>query len=144
MLPPKEIPDNLTYQEYLKLFLRYQILGWQRQIARSSRMVMKTQPPSSNLSEDAKTKMAVLMTGLEGVIIVRDIQQGITEHAGAIVGVTASQAGQLMALAIQGQAEGCDTMARVPAPAFPGGPAFRSPLLVLAMTWFALRDRLGV
>lgn len=57
---------------------------------------MKTQPPSSNLSEDAKTKMAVLMTGLEGVIIVRDIQQGITEHAGAIVGVTASQAGQLM------------------------------------------------
>lgn len=96
VLPPKEIPDNLTHQEYLKLFLRYQILGWQRQIARSSRMVMKTQPPSSNLSEDAKTKMTVLMTGLEGVIIVRDIQQGITEHAGAIVGVTASQAGQLM------------------------------------------------
>ena len=57
---------------------------------------------------------------------------------------TATHAGQLMALAIQGQAEGFDTMARVPAPAFPGGPAFRSPLLVLAMTWFALRDRLGV
>jgi gamma-glutamylputrescine oxidase len=49
-----------------------------------------------------------------------------------------------MALAIRGQAEGFDTMARVPAPAFPGGAALRSPLLVLAMTWFALRDRLGV
>jgi gamma-glutamylputrescine oxidase len=57
---------------------------------------------------------------------------------------TATHAGQLMALAIRGQAEGFDTMARVPAPAFPGGAALRSPLLVLAMTWFALRDRLGV
>jgi gamma-glutamylputrescine oxidase len=32
----------------------------------------------------------------------------------------------------------------VPAPAFPGGAALRSPLLVLAMTWFSLRDRLGL
>ncbi|CUH44138.1 NAD(P)/FAD-dependent oxidoreductase [Ruegeria atlantica] len=56
---------------------------------------------------------------------------------------TATHAGQLMALAIQGQAEGFNTMARVPALPFPGGPALRSPLLVLAMTWFALRDRLG-
>ncbi len=57
---------------------------------------------------------------------------------------TATHAGQLMALAIQGQAEGFDTMARVPAPAFPGGAALRTPLLALAMTWFALRDRLGI
>ena len=57
---------------------------------------------------------------------------------------TATHAGQLMAQAIKGQAEGFDTMSRVPAPAFPGGPRMRSPLLVLAMTWFALRDRLGV
>ncbi len=57
---------------------------------------------------------------------------------------TATHAGQLMALAIQGQAAGFDTMARLPAPAFPGGVALRSPLLVLAMSWFALRDRLGV
>jgi len=57
---------------------------------------------------------------------------------------TATHAGQLMALAIQGQAEGFDTMTRVPALPFPGGSALRSPLLVLAMTWFALRDRLGI
>lgn len=56
---------------------------------------------------------------------------------------TATHAGQLMALAIQGQAEGFDTMARVPAPSFPGGTMLRSPLLVLAMTWYGLRDRLG-
>ena len=57
---------------------------------------------------------------------------------------TATHAGQLMALAVQGQAEGFDTMARVPAPRFPGGRRMRPPLLALAMTWFALRDRLGI
>ncbi len=57
---------------------------------------------------------------------------------------TATHAGQLMALAIQGQAEGFDTMARVPALPFPGGPALRTPLLILAMTWYAMRDRLGI
>ena len=57
---------------------------------------------------------------------------------------TATHAGQLIALAIQGQNDGFDTMARVPALPFPGGPALRSPLLVLAMTWYALRDRLGI
>ncbi|WP_120633204.1 FAD-binding oxidoreductase [Ruegeria sp. EL01] len=57
---------------------------------------------------------------------------------------TATHAGQLMALAVQGQAEGFDTMSRVPALPFPGGSALRSPLLVLAMTWYALRDRLGI
>lgn len=57
---------------------------------------------------------------------------------------TATHAGQLMAMAVQGQAEGFDTMARLPAPAFPGGPMMRSPLLAMAMTWYALRDRLGL
>ncbi|MFV1495935.1 FAD-binding oxidoreductase [Phaeobacter sp. JH20_02] len=57
---------------------------------------------------------------------------------------TATHAGQLMAQAIAGESDGFDTMARVPAPAFPGGTAMRSPLLALAMTWYALRDRIGV
>ncbi len=57
---------------------------------------------------------------------------------------TATHAGQLMALAIQGESEGFDVMSRLPVPPFPGGPGLRTPLLVLAMTWFALRDRLGI
>jgi len=57
---------------------------------------------------------------------------------------TATHAGQLMALAIQGETAGFDTMSRLPTPAFPGGAALRSPLLVLAMSWFAMRDRLGL
>jgi gamma-glutamylputrescine oxidase len=35
-------------------------------------------------------------------------------------------------------------MASLPQPRFPGGAALRSPLLVAAMTWYAMRDRLGL
>ena len=56
---------------------------------------------------------------------------------------TATFSGKLMADAIAGETAGFDTLARVPAPAFPGGTAMRSPLLALAMTWYATRDRLG-
>lgn len=56
---------------------------------------------------------------------------------------TATQAGKLMAQAVLGQSDGFDTMAALPSLPFPGGPALRNPLLVLAMTWYSLRDRLG-
>ena len=57
---------------------------------------------------------------------------------------TATHAGQLMAQAIIGESQGFDILARLPVPGFPGGSALRSPLLALAMTWFALRDRIGI
>ncbi len=57
---------------------------------------------------------------------------------------TATHAGRLLAEAVAGQSAGFNTMARIPTTPFPGGPRMRSPLLVLAMTWFALRDRLGI
>ena len=56
----------------------------------------------------------------------------------------AVQAGKLMADAIHGQDTGFNTMASIPTPSFPGAGAFRTPLLTLAMSWYALRDRLGV
>jgi len=56
----------------------------------------------------------------------------------------ATQAGHLMAQAIVRQSDGFDTFAALPATPFPGGPALKSPLLALAMTWYAMRDRLGV
>jgi gamma-glutamylputrescine oxidase len=56
----------------------------------------------------------------------------------------ATLAGKILAEAVAGQAERFDAMARLPTPPFPGGTALRSPLLVLAMTWYSLRDRLGV
>ncbi len=56
----------------------------------------------------------------------------------------ATFAGKLMAEAVAGQAERFDVMAALPAPRFPGGLALRWPMLVTAMSWFALRDRLGI
>ncbi|MEO0750752.1 MAG: FAD-binding oxidoreductase [Pseudomonadota bacterium] len=56
----------------------------------------------------------------------------------------ATHAGKLMADAICGETDGFDTMSRIPTQPFPGGASMRHPILVLAMTWFALRDRLGV
>lgn len=54
----------------------------------------------------------------------------------------ATLGGQLAAEAIAGQAERFDVLAGVPCPRFPGGAALRWPLLVAAMLWFSLRDRL--
>ena len=51
-------------------------------------------------------------------------------------------AGQIGAEAIAGQAERFDVMARIPTTPFPGGPALRTPLMVLGMLWYGLRDRL--
>ncbi|HOZ34628.1 MAG TPA: FAD-binding oxidoreductase, partial [Tabrizicola sp.] len=56
----------------------------------------------------------------------------------------ATLAGKLLAEATAGQNERFDLMASLPQPRFPGGAALRSPLLVAAMTWYAMRDRLGL
>ncbi len=57
---------------------------------------------------------------------------------------TATHAGKLMALAIEGESAGFDAMAALPTPRFPGRGTFRTPLLALAMSWYALRDRIGI
>ncbi len=56
----------------------------------------------------------------------------------------ATMAGRAMALAIGGQAGQFDLMANLPGPRFPGGAALRWPMLVLAMSWYGMRDRLGI
>ena len=56
---------------------------------------------------------------------------------------TATHAGLLMAKAIAGDSDGFDTMSAIPTRPFPGGSFARTPLLALAMSWYALRDRLG-
>jgi gamma-glutamylputrescine oxidase len=54
----------------------------------------------------------------------------------------ATLAGKLIAEAVHGTAGRFDLFASLPQPSFPGGAALRWPLLVLAMSWYALRDRL--
>ena len=55
----------------------------------------------------------------------------------------ATLAGKLIAEAIAGQAERFDVYEKLKIPALPGGVLLRKPLLALALTWYALRDRLG-
>ncbi len=56
----------------------------------------------------------------------------------------ATMAGRLLAEATASQSAGFDLMARLPQPRFPGGTLLRWPALVLAMTWYSTRDRLGL
>lgn len=56
----------------------------------------------------------------------------------------ATLAGKLLAEATVAQSSGFDLMASLPQLRFPGGTGLRTPLLALAMTWFTLRDRLGL
>ncbi len=63
---------------------------------------------------------------------------GFSGHGLALTGF----AGKVAAEAIAGQAERFDVFARIPHARFPGGRAFRVPALLLATTYFRLRDLL--
>ena len=65
---------------------------------------------------------------------------GFSGHGVALTGLT----GKILAEAVAGQAGRCDLISKLPVQRFPGGAAARAPLLTLAMTWYSLRDRLGV
>jgi gamma-glutamylputrescine oxidase len=56
--------------------------------------------------------------------------------------VLTTVAGRILAEAIAGQAERFDVFTRLKHRAFPGGRLFRRPMLVMAMTWYRLRDLL--
>jgi gamma-glutamylputrescine oxidase len=64
--------------------------------------------------------------------------QGFSGHGVAATGL----AGRVIAEAIRGQAQRLDVFAKIPHLPFPGGRAFRMPMLVAAMGWYKLRDAL--
>ena len=87
--------------------------------------------------------LGVTMTRMPAVIRVAPnivSAGGYAGHGVALSGL----AGKVMAEAVAGQAGRFDTLADLNVPSFPGGAAFRAPILRLAMTWYSLRDRLGV
>ena len=85
--------------------------------------------------------LAVTMSRLP---YIRRLKPGLYTAAGySGQGVSlATFAGRLVAEAIAGDTARFDLMAALPARRFPGGRHLRHPSLVLAMTWYALRDRL--
>lgn len=64
--------------------------------------------------------------------------QGYSGHGMAMAGL----AGKLLAESLSGDSERFDTFAAMPHRTFPGGRHLRTPLLVLATTFYKLRDRL--
>lgn len=64
-----------------------------------------------------------------------------TAYSGHGVAI-ANLAGKILSEAISGDMERFDTYASLSTPAFPGGTLLRWPILALAMSWYALRDRL--
>ncbi|MGE4481292.1 NAD(P)/FAD-dependent oxidoreductase [Acidocella sp.] len=64
--------------------------------------------------------------------------QGFSGHGLALTGL----AGKLAAEVVAGQAGRFDVFTRIPHARFPGGRLLRTPALVLATTWFRLRDML--
>ena len=64
--------------------------------------------------------------------------QGFSGQGVALTGVV----GKILAEAVAGQAERLDLFAKLPHQTFPGGRLLRTPSLVLAMTWFRLKDML--
>lgn len=64
--------------------------------------------------------------------------QGFSGHGIALTGM----AGKLVGEAIAGQAERFDLFTKLEHRNFPGGPALRTPALMLAMLWFRMKDLL--
>ncbi len=75
---------------------------------------------------------------------VREVMPGVTSIGGySGHGVMLSNyCGKLYAEMVAGRKSELDVLADLKIPAFPGGHAMRKPLLFLALTWFALRDRI--
>lgn len=75
---------------------------------------------------------------------VREVMPGITSIGGySGHGVMLSNyCGKLYADALTGGSAELDMLGSLKIPAFPGGTSLRTPLLFLAMTWYAMRDRL--
>ncbi|MDI7863451.1 FAD-binding oxidoreductase [Rhizobiaceae bacterium n13] len=75
---------------------------------------------------------------------VREVMPGVTAIGGySGHGVMLSNyCGKLFADEVIGGSAELDHFRSLDVPPFPGGPKLRSPLLFLAMTWYALRDRL--
>ena len=82
------------------------------------------------------TRLPFISTVKPGVIAAA----GFSGHGVALTGL----AGKVIAEAIAGEAGRFELLSKLPTGKFPGGKHARLPLLTLGMTWYSLRDRLGI
>ncbi len=75
---------------------------------------------------------------------VREVMPGVIS-AGGYSGhgvMLANYMGRLYAEAVSGKRENLKLFEELHIPAFPGGRTFRAPLLFVALSWYALMDRI--
>ena len=96
----------------------------------------------------ANVKLTHAWGGYVGITLprqpfVREVMPGVTSIGGySGHGVMLSNyCGKLYADMVLGQTTDLELFRAMKVPAFPGGARFRSPLLFLALSWYALRDR---
>jgi gamma-glutamylputrescine oxidase len=85
--------------------------------------------------------LAITMNRMPFFAKVQDNVFTATGYSGHGVAM-ATLAGQIMADAVSGTMERFDIMANIKTPVFPGGKMLRFPMLVAAMLWYSIRDKL--
>jgi gamma-glutamylputrescine oxidase len=86
-------------------------------------------------------RLAITLTRLPFIRRLRPGVYAAGGYSGQGVAI-APFAGKVLADAIKGDTAVLDQFAALPTPRFPGGKLLRTPSLVAAMTWYALRDRM--
>ncbi|MEM7288900.1 MAG: FAD-binding oxidoreductase [Pseudomonadota bacterium] len=85
--------------------------------------------------------LAITMNRLPHFEFRKDGIINISGYSGSGVHM-ATMAGKIVAEAVNGQMGKFDIMSQLPTPSFPGGARLRWPLLPLALSWYAMLDRL--
>ncbi|MBX9694918.1 MAG: hypothetical protein K2Z81_21195 [Cyanobacteria bacterium] len=96
MLPPKEVPQDLAHPEYFKLRMRYETLGWPKQLATCVRLIVEKAPPSPEiLTEENQRRLTLLMKGAEQLIFATELQNELVNATSNFIGLGLSKADQL-------------------------------------------------
>jgi hypothetical protein len=96
MLPPREVPEGLSDIEYQKLLFRYQFLVWPRQMAKCSKILVKSDAAGESMSEEGRKRMELLMTAMEATFFVNETVNMVQDTAGEIVKLAATGVGDAM------------------------------------------------
>ena len=94
MLPPKEVPNNLSPQEYQKLAIRYQMLRWPKQMAACSRRLLAS--GDVGLSDKNRAQVTTLMTALEVTFTVTDTVNEIRSTVDDAIKLAADGVGRVL------------------------------------------------
>ena len=95
MLPPKSVPEDLPVEEYMKLRIRYETLGWMSQLTKCARLIIDKAPPNPAYSEEKLKVISGFLRGAEQLIFATELRSELLDMTGNLVGLGLSKADQL-------------------------------------------------